>query len=87
MVGDAYGVNTTPQFSGVLLAACMVAAALSLMAVVIFNCGPSHERSRPRNDVMCYGSAGVRSYAGGHGGGGTGGSGFSSGGGGGGGGC
>lgn len=59
LVDDSPGANSTSKTPGVLFMLGVVAATISIMAVVIFNCGKSHKRRpKPQNSVVYYDSSG-----------------------------
>ncbi|CAL9101792.1 unnamed protein product [Musa acuminata var. zebrina] len=59
LVDDSPGANSTSKTPGVLFMLGVVAATISIMAVVICNCGKSHKRRpKPQNSVVYYDSSG-----------------------------
>ncbi|RRT45040.1 hypothetical protein B296_00021751, partial [Ensete ventricosum] len=60
MLGDdSHGANSTSKTPGVLYMLGVVAATISIMVVVICNCGKSHKkRPKPQNSVVYYDSRG-----------------------------
>ncbi|CAL9101794.1 unnamed protein product [Musa acuminata var. zebrina] len=74
VLGDrSYGADSTSHMTGILFMLGLVAATISIMAVVIFNCGDSNEPTPNRkNNIGYYGGGGG---CGGGGGGGCGGGG------------
>ncbi|CAL9090920.1 unnamed protein product, partial [Musa textilis] len=75
VLGDrSYGADSTSLMTGILFMLGLVAATISIMAVVLFNCGDSYEtKSKPKNKTKYYGGGGGGGGGCGGGGGGCGG--------------